>query len=56
MKNKLISFICVILVGVFTNTVVNAKYIFNNKFEIANLNIDRTKPVIELINIENIYQ
>lgn len=53
MIKKLISFICIILFGIFTNTIVNAKYVFNNQFEIANLNIDRSKPVIELINIEN---
>ncbi len=35
------------------NTIINAKYIFNNEFYIADLNIDRTKPVIELLNITN---
>lgn len=53
MTKKLISFICIILFGIFTNTIVNAKYVFNNQFEIVNLNIDRSKPIIELINIEN---
>ena len=38
---------------IFINTVVNAKYIIENQFEIANLNIDRTKPKIELISIDN---
>lgn len=53
MTKKLMCFICVIMFGIFTNTIVDAKYVFNNQFEIANLNIDRTKPIIELINIEN---
>lgn len=38
---------------IFINTVVNAKYLIENQFEIANLNIDRTKPKIELISINN---
>lgn len=40
---------CILLI----NTFVKAKYIIQNEFCIANLNIDRTKPYIELININN---
>lgn len=35
------------------STIIHAKYIFYNEFYIANLNIDRTKPKIELVNITN---
>lgn len=35
------------------STVIYAKYIFQNEFWIANLDIDRTNPQIELINITN---
>ena len=35
------------------STTIHAKYIFQNEFYIANLNIDRTKPKVELVNIEN---
>ena len=35
------------------STTIHAKYIFQNEFYIANLNIDRTKPKIELVNITN---
>lgn len=35
------------------NTVVNAKYVIENEFEMATLNIDRTSPKIELISIES---
>lgn len=35
------------------STTIHAKYIFQNEFYIANLNIDRTKPKIELVSIEN---
>ncbi len=35
------------------NTIINAKYIMQNEFCIANLNIDRTKPKIEIINTSN---
>lgn len=34
-------------------TTINAKYIFQNEFYIASLNIDRTKPKIELVKINN---
>lgn len=35
------------------STIIQAKYIFQNEFYIANLNIDRTKPKIELVSIDN---
>jgi len=53
MVKKIITIAGIIILLVFVNTVVNAKYIFENKFEVANLNIDRTKPIIEVISIEN---
>lgn len=34
--------------------VIYAKYVFQNEFYIANINIDRTKPQIEFIGIDNI--
>lgn len=53
-KNKLVNIlyiaICYILL---INTVVNAKYIMNKQFYIANIDIDRTKPKIELLDINN---
>lgn len=35
------------------NTIVNAKYIIQKEFCIANIDIDKTKPYIELVNINN---
>lgn len=35
------------------STTIHAKYIFQNEFCIANLNIDRTNPKIELLSINN---
>ena len=35
------------------NTIVNAKYIIEKEINIANLNIDRSKPKIELEEIKN---
>lgn len=32
---------------------IQAKYIFQYEFDIANLNIDRTRPKIELLSIDN---
>lgn len=56
-KNKYLTKILIILlIGLLItliNTVANAKYIIKNEFYIANLNIDRTKPKIELIGITN---
>lgn len=52
-KNKLIGILFIIIFCILLNNCVNAKYIINNEFCIANLNIDRTKPKIELIDIKN---
>ncbi len=38
---------------ILINKIIYAKYIFQNEFYIADLNIDRTKPKIELLNITN---
>ena len=35
------------------SSTIQAKYIFQHQFDIANLNIDRTKPKIELLSMEN---
>lgn len=35
------------------SSTIQAKYIFQYQFEVAKLNIDRTKPKIELLSIEN---
>ena len=45
--------ICNFLLLVCLTTVVKAKYVISNEFSIANINIDRTKPKIELIDISN---
>lgn len=39
------------VISISTN--IYAKYIFQNEFYIANLNIDRTKPKVELLSINN---
>ena len=38
---------------IFSCSTIYAKYIFQNEFCVANLNIDRTKPKIELVDIKN---
>ena len=43
--------ICIFIILYFTNTY--AKYVFQDEFCVANLNIDRTRPQIELISIQN---
>ena len=43
--------ICIFIILYFTNTY--AKYAFQDEFCVANLNIDRTRPQIELISIQN---
>lgn len=35
------------------SSTIQAKYIFKYQFDVANLDIDRTKPKIELLSIEN---
>lgn len=52
-KNKLLYTFILLASLIFINTIVSAKYIIEDKFDIANLNIDRTKPVIELVSITN---
>lgn len=52
-KNKLVRILVIVIFCVLFNTYVNAKYVIQNEFYIANLNIDRTKPKIELIDIKN---
>lgn len=43
--------ICMFIILYFTNTY--AKYVFQDEFCVANLNIDRTRPKIELTSIQN---
>lgn len=56
-KNKFfIRTIICLLIGtfiIFSYSTIYAKYIFQNEFCVANLNIDRTKPKIELVDIKN---
>lgn len=56
-ENKVITKLLIILIificTVSISTIINAKYIFQNEFYVANLDIDRTKPKIELLNITN---
>lgn len=56
-KNKVsIKLLIVLIISIFIisiSTTIHAKYIFQNEFYIANLNIDRTKPKIELVDITN---
>ena len=56
-KNKFfVNLITIAILGLFIISLspkVDAKYIFQNEFCIANLNIDRTKPKINLIKISN---
>lgn len=53
MTKKLVGVIFIIIMIVFMSTIVNAKYMIENEFEVANLNIDKTKPIIEIISIKN---
>lgn len=51
-----IKLLIVLIISMFIisiSTTIHAKYIFQNEFYIANLNIDRTKPKIELVDIIN---
>lgn len=56
-KNKVsIKLLIILIINIFIvsiSTTIHAKYIFQNEFYIANLNIDRTNPKIELVNITN---
>ena len=50
---KLIGALFLIICITLISTKIYAKYIFQNEFCVANLDIDRTKPKIEVINIQN---
>lgn len=50
---KLLSIFLTMMFIISINTIINAKYIIQNEFCIANLNIDRTKPKVELVSISN---
>lgn len=56
-KNKYLTKILIVLLIniliISISTIIKAKYIIQNEFYIADLNIDRTKPKIELISITN---
>lgn len=56
-KNKIsIKLLIILIISIFIillSTIIYAKYIFQNEFYIANLNIDRTTPKIELVSISN---
>ena len=46
--------VIVILCGIiFSFSNIYAKYVFKNEFCIANINIDRTRPKIEMVYIDN---
>ena len=52
-KNKIIYLILLIIFLLSINTITSAKYVIDKNMSIANINIDRTKPVIEVIQIKN---
>ncbi len=52
-KNKLIVHIFLILFCISIGTIVNAKYVIDDEFCAFNLDIDRTKPKIEILSINN---
>lgn len=52
-KNKLLISSIIFIVLIEINVITNAKYIFEYSFKVANVNIDLTKPEIEIISIEN---
>ena len=52
-KNK-VFFVIIFCTGMMLNcTNIYAKYVMQNEFNIANVSIDRTRPKIELISIQN---
>ena len=53
MKIRNTILIILILLIININSIVNAKYVFDFEFDVADLNIDRTKPVIECTGISN---
>lgn len=52
-KNRIYISLFIIIGIIFSYSIVNAKYVIEKQFTIANLNIDRTKPIIQIINIDN---
>lgn len=52
-KKRVFSILIIAIFCIFINTIVNAKYLIENQFEIANLDIDGTKPKIEIVSINN---
>lgn len=50
-KSFLVIFLILLLISI--NSISNAKYIFDFEFDVADLNIDRTKPKIEYISVYN---
>ena len=53
MKIKNTILVILILLIININSIVNAKYVFDFEFDVADLNIDRTKPIIECVGISN---
>ena len=53
MKIKKIISMALLLILLSVNNISKAKYIFDFEFEVADLNIDRTKPIIEYISVSN---
>lgn len=53
MNRKIIFTIIIFLTCLSICIIVEAKYISEEQIEIATLNIDRTRPIIELLGIEN---
>ena len=52
-KNK-VFFVIIFCTGMVLNcTNIYAKYVMQNEFNIANVSIDRTRPKIELVSIQN---
>lgn len=50
---KIFIIVVVIFCTIFSFSHIYAKYVFTNEFYVANVNIDRTKPKIELVYIDN---
>lgn len=50
---KIFIIVVVIFCTIFSFSNIYAKYVFTNEFYVANVNIDRTKPKIELVYIDN---
>lgn len=50
---RILYFFIGIFILISINTISSAKYIIENTIDVANMNIDRTKPKIELIEIQN---